>query len=114
MSRPSSGKKGMNFSKISNTKSQGNLIILQKERLGSAKSKKSVMIVDKGKYKIQYNIDSNNINKEKIDKTVKNLEKQVLSISKKYNNTNININTNNNEIKELNILRIKANNSIDN
>ena len=114
MSRPSSGKKGMNFSKISNTKSQGNLIILQKERLGSAKSKKSVMIVDKGKYKIQYNIDSNNINKEKIDKTVKNLEKQVLSISKKYNNTNININTNNNEIKELNILRIKTNNSIDN
>ena len=104
MSRPNSAIKTKNFIKPMNHKSQGNLIIIQKERLGSAKSKKSVMILEKGNYKVQYDIDQN-INKEKIDKTVKDIEKKVLTISNKLNNANKITNIENTEV-----LKLKTNN----
>ena len=104
MSRPNSAIKTKNFNKPMNHKSQGNLIIIQKERLGSAKSKKSVMILEKGNYKVQYDIDQN-INKEKIDKTVKDIEKKVLTISNKLNNANKITNIENTEV-----LKLKTNN----
>ena len=104
MSRPNSAIKTKNFINPKNPKLQGSLIIIQKERLGSAKSKKSVMIIDKGNYKVQYDIDQN-IDKEKIDKTVKDIEKKVLTMSNKFNNANKITNIENTEV-----LKLKANN----
>ena len=113
MSRPNSAIKTKNFIKPTIHKSQGNLIIIQKERLGSAKSKKSVMIIDKGNYKVQYDIDQN-INKEKIDKTVKDIEKKVLTISNNYNNTNKITNIENTEVLKLKVNNDSFNNEKEN
>ena len=113
MSRPNSAIKTKNFIKPMNHKSQGNLIIIQKERLGSAKSKKSVMILEKGNYKVQYDIDQN-INKEKIDKTVKDIEKKVLTISNNYNNTNKITNIENTEVLKLKVNNDSFNNEKEN
>ena len=113
MSRPNSAIKTKNIIKPTIHKSQGNLIIIQKERLGSAKSKKSVMIIDKGNYKVQYDIDQN-INKEKIDKTVKDIEKKVLTISNNYNNTNKITNIENTEVLKLKVNNDSFNNEKEN
>ncbi len=113
MSRPNSAIKTKNFINPKNPKLQGSLIIIQKERLGSAKSKKSVMIIDKGNYKVQYDIDQN-IDKEKIDKTVKDIEKKVLTISNNYNNTNKITNIENTEVLKLKVNNDSFNNEKEN
>ena len=72
MSRPLSGKKEL-------SKSQSKIIIIKKDRINSAKAKGSTLTVEQGAYKVQYNmgLNSQNLNKDKIDITVKNIEKSV-------------------------------------
>ena len=55
------------------------LIIIKKDRINSAKTKGSTLTIEKGKYKIQLNmgLNSQNLDKSKIDNTLKNIEKSV-------------------------------------
>ena len=73
MSRPLSGKKK------ELTKSQSKIIIIQKDRINSSKLKGSIFTLEQGRYKVQLNMGENsqNLNKTKIDNTVKNIEKSV-------------------------------------
>ena len=62
--------------------SQSNLIIIQKDR--NEFSKKNLMIIENENYKAQSNIEYE-INKEKIDKRIKEIEQNILIINKNPN-----------------------------
>ena len=55
------------------------IIIIQKDRINSSKLKGSIFTLEQGRYKVQLNMGENsqNLNKTKIDNTVKNIEKSV-------------------------------------
>ena len=91
MSRASSGIK--KYSNGNDQKSQNNLIIIQKDRKGNENSQKNLIIIENQHFKAQSNIE-HEINKEKIDKRIKEIEQNVLNL-----NTNPNLSTKNNLIK---------------
>jgi hypothetical protein len=110
MSRPLSGKKEL-------SKSQSKIIIIKKDRINSAKAKGSTLTVEQGAYKVQYNmgLNSQNLNKDKIDITVKNIEKSVeIYKNNKKNSKEIpdfyKLKTNSNELNEENNNMILINN----
>jgi hypothetical protein len=97
MSRASSGIK--KYSNGNEQKSQNNLIIIQKDRKGNENLQKNLIIIENQHFKAQSNIE-HEINKEKINKRVKEIEKNVL-------NLNTNTSTKNNLIKIENNENIK-------
>ena len=98
MSRASSGIK--KYSNGNEQKSQNNLIIIQKDRKGNENLQKNLIIIENQHFKAQSNIE-HEINKEKINKRVKEIEKNVL-------NLNTNTSTKNNLIKIENNENIKS------
>ena len=62
--------------------SQSNLIIIQKDR--NELSKKNLMIIENENYKAQSNIEYE-INKEKIDKRIKEIEQNIVLVNKNPN-----------------------------
>ena len=86
MSRPlSEKKKQLN-------KNQSKIIIIQKDRINSSKIKGSILTLEQGRYKVQLNMGENskNLNKTKIDNTLKSIEKSVeLLKSQKINKKDI-------------------------
>ena len=86
MSRPLSEKK------LELTKSQSKIIIIKKDRINSSTIKGSILTLEQGRYKVQLNMGENskNLNKTKIDNTLKSIEKSVeLLKSQKINKKEI-------------------------
>ena len=86
MSRPSSGIK--KYSNGNDQKSQNNLIIIQKDRKVNENSQKNLIIIENQHFKAQSNIE-HEINKEKIEKRIKEIEKNVLNLNSNTTKNNL-------------------------
>ena len=86
MSRASSGIK--KYSNGNDQKSQNNLIIIQKDRKGNENSQKNLIIIENQHFKAQSNIE-HEINKEKIEKRIKEIEKNVLNLNSNTTKNNL-------------------------
>ena len=99
MSRPSSGIK--KYSNGNDQKSQNNLIIIQKDRKGNENSQKNLIIIENQHFKAQSNIE-HEINKEKIEKRIKEIEKNVLNLNSNTTKNNLIKTEKNDKLKTIN------------
>ena len=99
MSRPSSGIK--KYSNGNDQKSQNNLIIIQKDRKVNENYQKNLIIIENQHFKAQSNIE-HEINKEKIEKRIKEIEKNVLNLNSNTTKNNLIKTEKNDKLKTIN------------